>query len=106
MHQLVEDKLDIGIDYTVSQSSGEISIESSTPFPTLRTRFDSLKLFANYRLKETVDLQAAFWHENYQSSDWTLNDVAPDIISNVLTLGEEAPSYEVNLISLSVRYRF
>ena len=51
-------------------------------------------------------MAAAYWYESYRSQDWQLDGVTPSTISNVLSLGETSPSYNVNFVSLSLRYRF
>ena len=101
------DKLDIGADYTMSRSSGAISIKDATVgFPDLVTRLDSVKLYATYRLKEKLSLHFTYWYENYRSEDWTLDGVTPTTMSNVLAFGQGSPSYHVNVITLSARYQF
>jgi MtrB/PioB family decaheme-associated outer membrane protein len=108
-HQLIEDKLDVGADYVSIRSTGKIDVDSGTPdppFPDLKTDLDSLKLYANYRLREDMTLHAAYWYENYNSKDWHLDGVAPDTISNVLSFGADSPDYEIHVITLSLRYKF
>ncbi len=103
------DKLDIGADYTVSRSRGEVSVATGAPapaFPDLLARFGSVKLSATYHLADTVSLQGAYWYETYRTDDWTLDGVSYATIPNVLTLGEQAPSYAVSVVTLSARYRF
>jgi MtrB/PioB family decaheme-associated outer membrane protein len=104
-YQPIEDKLDIGADYTRSHSRGEISV-SGSEFPDLDTERDTLKLYATYRIKEDMSLHAAYWYEHYDSDDWALDGVDPDTVGNVLSLGEASPSYNVNALGLSVRYSF
>lgn len=89
--------------------SGEIlftSHSSDPDFPTLRTDLDSLKLYANYRMDETLVLQFAYWREEYDVSDWAIDEVAVDTVSNLLSLGEVASSYDNKVIKLSMRYEF
>jgi len=106
-YQAIEDKLDIGADYMRSRSSGEIKVSGSdSDFPDLETERDTFKLYATYRIKEDISLHAAYWYEHYDSDDWYLDGVEPDTISNVLSLGEDSPSYNVNALGLSVRYNF
>ena len=108
-HAAIKDKLDIGADYSVTHSRSDINVITglSTPgFPQLTTSLDSLKLYATYRMKENVSLQAGYWYERYDSKDWMLDGVAPSTIPNVLALGLQAPQYHVNVIRLSVRYKF
>ena len=108
-HVVIEDKLDIGANYTKASSTGKVTVNSGAPappFPDLTTDLDSFKIYANYRLSEMLYLKAAFWHESYDSTDWGLDGVAPDTIPNVLSLGELSPSYNVNVIKLSMAYKF
>lgn len=108
-HILIKDKFEIGADYTYTRSKGEISVNTAgnePPFPNLSTRRDSVKLYANYHLKDNVTLRAGYWYERYDSDDWALDGVAPDTISNVLTFGQIPPHYRVHVIAMSVRYKF
>jgi MtrB/PioB family decaheme-associated outer membrane protein len=101
------DKLDIGLDYTYSRSTGEISIRGATVgFPDLTSRLDSAKLYATYLLKKRLSLRLAYWYENYRTEDWALDGVTPSTISNVLAFGQGNPSYHVYVITLSGRYQF
>jgi len=108
-HAAIKDKLDIGADYTVSRSSSDISVNtgaSNPAFPNLSASLDSLKLYANYRLKDNVALLGGYWYERYDTRNWMLEGVTPGTIPNVLTLGEQTPRYHVNVVRLAVRYRF
>jgi MtrB/PioB family decaheme-associated outer membrane protein len=102
-------KLDIGADYTLTQSHGAVTVNTAAPtppFPDLMSRLDSVKFYATYRLKDNMSLQGAYWYERYHSENWALDGVAPDTIANVLAFGEQPPSYHVNVITLALRYRF
>jgi MtrB/PioB family decaheme-associated outer membrane protein len=102
-------KLDVGADYTVSQSHGSVTVDSAVsapPFPDISSRLDSLKLYATYRLKDNMSLQGAYWYERLQSENWALDGVTPNTIPNVLAFGEQPPNYHVNVISLALRYKF
>jgi len=108
-HQLIVDKLDVGADFTAMRTTGKIDVDGGTaqpPFPDLKTDLDSLKLYANYRLRENMTVHAAYWYENYNSKDWHLDGVAPDTIPNVLSFGAESPDYEIHVVALSLRYKF
>ena len=108
-HALIKDKLDVGADYTTSNSRGGIIVTASATdslFPDLVSRLNIFKLYATYRLKDSMSLQGTYWHERYSSQNWMLDGVTPSTISNVLVLGEQPPSYSVNVIMLSARYNF
>lgn len=102
----MNNKLDTGIDLVLTRSTGEVVVSNSTPFPDLRTELDSLKLYADYKMKDHMTLSAAIWHERYATDDWTLDGVTETTISNVLSLGETSPDYNVNAITVSMRYKF
>ena len=106
--QVINEQLDIGADFTVSRSVGEVTVTSGIPYvyPDNVTNLDSLKLYANYRLKEDISLYLGYWYESYDSSNWALDGVTPDTIPNVLSLGIQSPSYDVSVVALSLRYQF
>ena len=108
-HQLIKDKLDVGADYVLSRSTGKVNVETGAPngdFPNLETDLNSVKLYADYRLKENLTLHAAYWYEHYNSKDWMLDGVNPDTIPNVIAFGQDSPDYDVHAVMMSLRYRF
>ena len=101
------DKLDVGADLSASRSTGEILVTGSNPgFPDLTANLTSVKSYGTYQLKKSIALRATYWYEHYTADDWAIDGVAPDTISDVITLGQSDPSYHVNVLSLSVRYSF
>ena len=106
--QVINEKLDIGADFTLSRSVGEITVDYGIPsvFPDNITNLDSLKLYANYKLKESMSLYLGYWYESYDSTNWALDGVTPDTIPNVLSLGIQSPSYDVSVVAVSLRYNF
>ena len=108
-HAAIKNKLDIGADYSITHSRSEINVNtgvSAPGFPALTTSLDSLKLYATYRLQENVSLEAGYWYEHYDSKDWMLDGVLPSTVPNVLALGLQAPQYHVDVLKLSVKYKF
>jgi MtrB/PioB family decaheme-associated outer membrane protein len=106
--QVITEQLDIGADFTMSRSVGEVTVTSGIPsvYPDNVTNLDSLKLYANYQLKEDMSLYLGYWYESYDSSNWALDGVTPDTIPNVISLGIQSPSYDVSVVALSLRYQF
>ncbi|MEE8428794.1 MAG: MtrB/PioB family decaheme-associated outer membrane protein [Gammaproteobacteria bacterium] len=108
-HQLIEDKLDIGLDLTISSSKGEITVKDGTggsSFPDLEADRASVKLYGTYHLKDTWSLRTAYWFEHYDEDDWALDGVTPGTIPNVISFGEESPSDNVSVITFAVQYKF
>ncbi|MCW9003643.1 MAG: MtrB/PioB family decaheme-associated outer membrane protein [Gammaproteobacteria bacterium] len=106
--QLMEDKLELGVDYVMSQSTGKIQIISAGTdnFPDLEVDLQSLKLYADYQMKDNMSVHAAYWYESYDTKSWALDGVNPDTVWNVLGFGEMTPSYDVSVITVSLRYKF
>ena len=105
----MQHKLIVGADYVLSRSTGKISVETGAPgadFPDLKADLDTLKLYADYRLKDNLTLHVAYWYERYDSKDWMLDGVDPDTISGLLGFGELTPRYDVHVVMISTRYRF
>jgi MtrB/PioB family decaheme-associated outer membrane protein len=109
-HRLIKDKLDVGADYVLSQSTGKVNVDDNTAsggdFPDLKTDLHTLKLYADYRVKEKLTLHAAYWFEHYDSKDWMIDGVSPGTIPNVIAFGEDSPKYNVHAVMMSARYRF
>jgi len=108
-HAAIKDKLDIGADYTMSRTEGEIKVLTGVGepgFPNLSTTLDSLKLYASYRVKENLYVNAGYWYERYDSKNWALDGVGPGTIPNFLAFGDQPPRYKVNVVRVSMKYKF
>jgi len=108
-HAAIKGKLDLGADYAYTRTKSEITVTTAgvdSVFPNIYTSRNSVKLYADYHLKDGVSLRAGYWYESFDSDNWMLDGVAPNTIPNVLTFGNQAPNYNVNVIALSVRYKF
>ena len=53
-----------------------------------------------------ITLRAAYWYERYDANDWAVDGVSSDTIPNVLSFGEGSPTYGINVIKLSMIYKF
>jgi MtrB/PioB family decaheme-associated outer membrane protein len=108
-HMAMDNKLELGADLTVSRSRSRTDVDTTRPtpaFPVNTTSLDRLKLSASYQLKDNLSLVGTFWHERYESADWHLDGVQPDTVPYVLAFGTQSPQYRVNVLQVSVRYRY
>jgi MtrB/PioB family decaheme-associated outer membrane protein len=108
-HALIKSTLDVGADYSTSLSRSEIAMNTGGPsnlFPERRGSLSSMKVYATYRVKENVSVNASYWHELYASQNWAIDGVAPNTIPNVLTLGQQSPRYNLHVVRVSMRYAF
>jgi len=108
-HTLLAGKFDLGMDYTVSNARGSQIVYdgiAAPAFPDVVTRLAAVKLHATYRMSNNLTLKGTYWYEHLNSENWHLDGVDPATISNVLGFGEQPPSYYVNVLMMSVRYKF
>jgi MtrB/PioB family decaheme-associated outer membrane protein len=126
---IVQDKFDISADYVYMRNiieydigTGGASDLSGVPLPDRDTMLHQFNLSANYHVGTNVS-----WQLNYQyyrtrplhetadagtgqayliTDDWALAGVGTDTLDKVLSLGLRSPDEVVNVISLSVTYRY
>lgn len=108
---VIKNRLDVGADYVYAKSKGEVDVTTgaaltSAPLPPLITRLNSLSLYGKYKWKKDWSVKARYWVEKFDSTDWALDNVQPNTLANVITLGETSPDYTVHVIMLSLGYRF
>ena len=103
-------KVDIGADYVYSKGVGETELQATgaTPFPDIKTKLNSLKLYAQYNHTRNMAFRLRYWHERFDSEDWSLDGVEPVSLDypTSLFMAEGSPSYDVDLIGLSLLYSF
>lgn len=106
----IRDKIDLGLEYLYSNSNGEITLRRSgsspDPFPPLKVRLHSARLFADISLNPRYNLQLAYYHEKLSTSDWMLDGLQPDSLPSMLALGAESPDYSGGIFSVTFRYFF
>ena len=110
-HEVMDSKLKFGADYAYSSSTGRIDVSTgsgidSEPVPDLKTRLHSFNIYGDYEIKRDLFFRISYWYEKYDSDDWSIDGVAPNELSNVITLGDVSPDYDNHVIALSLRYRF
>ncbi len=106
---LMGGKLELGADLSVSRAKSDIAMTASvadSSFPSAKTSRDTFKLRVGYQLQDNLWLNGSLWHERYKSQDWRLDGVLPDTVQNLLSFGAQAPQYDLNVVSVSLRYRF
>lgn len=107
-HVLIPDKLNIGAEVRVSRASGDLLMRTAVPeapFPAVTTSNDTVKLHASYKLSDVLWLNASFWHERLAVQDWQ-RGLLPDTLQNLLALGTPQPRYNVNVLGVTLRYRY
>ena len=96
----------IGADVTYAYALGDIAVSTGSGFPSLESSRKTLTLFADYMIDERSVIHALFGYENYEENDWATEDVVPNTLDSILTLGETSPSYNIGVIAISYKTRF
>lgn len=109
-HVITAEKFDVGGDLLFGRSSSTIDITmlplAEPPFPANKTRMDSVRLWAHYKLDEKMSIKAGWAYEKFRSNDWHVDGILPATVGNLLSLGEPSPRYQVHWVTVALRYRF
>jgi len=94
-----------------AKSKGEVDVTAGSslttaPLPASITRLNSLSVYGKYTLRRDMSLKARYWVEKFRSTDWAVDNVDPNTLANVITLGEDSPDYTVHALTISCVYRF
>lgn len=75
-------------------------------FPQNWSRLNSTRLGVGYQWTVATQVHFRYAREQYNSSDWSINEVGPSTVPNLLALGIQPYRDSVNALSLTVRYQF
>jgi hypothetical protein len=65
-----------------------------------------LRLEALYRWSDRWETTIDLRNEQFSTEDWALQDVEPDTLPTILTLGADPYDYDVWVVGIGFRYRF
>ena len=105
---LIKD-LDLGLDFSHSNGRGEMQVinRSNAPdFPNQSSDFNRLEIYSRYRLNDNLSLRLDYWYEKLSTDDFFIDNVQPNTIPNLLSLGQQSPNYSVHAVGVSASYRF
>ena len=100
--------LDATLEYTWSQAVGEINSNTSglsDEFPDLRSKRQTVRAGLSYPYSESLSFGFDYLFESLDTDDWSLDDVEPDTINNLLAYGADPWNYNASVFYLSVRYK-
>lgn len=106
---VIKDIFKVNLDLLHSRSTTEVDPQSNLallPFPKLTTRISSVNLSGEYRFKENMGVRLRYQYERFKAADFALDMVTPDILSNVILMGNSSPEYSVHNFGLSYFYNF
>jgi hypothetical protein len=74
--------------------------------PELKTDMTSISAWARFEIGRHSSVRLALEASELDTDDFSLDNVAPDTLANVLLLGNQAAKYDVLLISAGWTIRF
>jgi MtrB/PioB family decaheme-associated outer membrane protein len=101
------DKISVNFDYTYGSGNSRTNIvgTSAGSFPTVTSELSSFKAGVTYGFSARTDLMLNWWYETLKTRDWSFVS-QPAGLPTVLGLGVDPYNYDVNYVTLSMRYRF
>lgn len=107
---IIKDKFNINLDALYTRAITEVTPDSASQafldFPDLTTRLSSLGLTGEYKINENRGLRFKYSYERFKTTDFGLDMVTPDILSNVILLGNSSPDYNAHVFGISYFYNF
>lgn len=103
---LMDKKLDLGLDYSYSdgQSDTEITQGISSPYGDYFAKRHNISAFAKYQLGEKIALRFDWIFEDYKDSDWLNQGLTLDAIPNVLIFGDLSHDYSAHYVGFTFSY--
>jgi MtrB/PioB family decaheme-associated outer membrane protein len=107
---LLDGRLKMGLDGNYSDAVTETEPYSSglawAAFADIGTEITSLSLRADYHFEAGRELRLRYFYQDFNSSDWALDETTVDSLANILLLGNGSPNYSGGLFEISVLFRF
>jgi MtrB/PioB family decaheme-associated outer membrane protein len=109
--KFLEDKLTVGFDWVDSAADSDVlttvgSALTRANLPTSESDLVSASLYGDYAWRRNLVFRLRFAYEEFDSTDWAVDNAPPNQLANVITMGGSSPDYSVWVTTFSVGYRF
>ena len=103
----LSDRLRLNVDYTFADGRQHQTVTGTGAgaFPSVSSKLSSFRADATYAVSRRAEVALTWWYESLETSDWSF-DAEPVVLPTLLGLGVDPYDYEVNYVTLSLRYRF
>jgi MtrB/PioB family decaheme-associated outer membrane protein len=105
----IRQRWQLAVDYRRSLSRGNDTTfvgSLAEPFPENSYVLESVSVRGTYMVSDALHVHLRFQRERYDTRDWALGGVGPNAVPTLLALGVLPDRYSVNMIALTVQYRF
>ena len=105
-------KWQFGMDYTFTKSQTNIDISGGQQvqplfnLPQLDSTRHRLGLRLDYQLRKQLLLRMSYLFERLDTEDFALDGVEPNSVPQLITLGNQSPSYTANVFGLALAYQW
>jgi MtrB/PioB family decaheme-associated outer membrane protein len=104
----LSEKIGLNFDYSFTSAITEIiasDTQGTTVLPDLDTRIHTLRSDLDYDFSKRMTIGATFIYEDFRADDWQ-QDIQPDTLGRVLSLGGFEKDYDNFVAVLWTRYEF
>lgn len=106
-----EDKLTVGFDWVDSAADSDVytavgSALTRANLPTSESNLTSASLYGDFAWRRNIVFRLRVAYEEFDSTDWAVDNAPPNQLANVITMGGSSPDYDVWVTTFSVGYRF
>ena len=110
----VSDRIELSANYSYQDtdsdydfSNGGAADLSADPLPAdYDSTMHHVMLEGAWHFRDNLSIALNYQYWNYDSDDWAIQDVAPDTIDKVLSLGMEPADEDLHYIGTSIIYRW
>lgn len=109
--KFLEDKLTVGLDWVDSAADSDVLTTvaaglTRADLPTSESDLTSASLYGDYAWRRNLVFRLRVAYEEFDSTDWAVDNAPPNQLANVITMGGSSPDYDVWVTTFSVGYRF
>ncbi|NIR32305.1 MAG: MtrB/PioB family decaheme-associated outer membrane protein [Gammaproteobacteria bacterium] len=110
----LNEELSVGLDYLFTKARTSIDATGGsalTPqpirnLPNIDTTRHRVGVHADYKFLKQLTARFAYLFEHLNTDDFALDDVDPDDVDEIITLGRDSPDYNAHVFGVSLIYRF
>jgi len=105
----IAERVDLSADLSYTHSLGATSVDTGAPepeFPDYRSGRFTAQVRGDYAWSKSLGVGLTTIYEHYNSKDWQRDNVSPDTIPHLLTMGDASPDYNVVVTVLTMNYKF
>ncbi len=108
----LNETLSVGLEYLFTKAKTSINVDGGTGIqpisnlPNVDSTRHRVGVHADYKVRKQLTARFAYLFEHLDTDDFALDDVNPDSVDEIITLGDDSPDYNAHVFGVSLIYRF